>query len=264
MLDTPIPARMLVMEGTSIDAAGIIRVRENRANNLECGLPPVPKDRTLKTEPIAIVGYGPTLNQTWPQLKDYKQIWTTSRAHDFILERGVVPQVHVDLDPRIHKVEFMGNPQKGVRYFLSSHVHPAYPEKMKAGGFDAYMYHIAIDPKERLDGRWPSFKVRFDVGVQAAEIAYQFGYREQHWFGIEYGRAGAETHAAAHWGVKSEQCIVDVDGRLFGSTAMFIHGLLLAEHFLCDRALVRCTIHGDGLLGHFMKARGRVRFTLSP
>ena len=55
---------------------------------------------------------------------------------------------------------------------------------------------------------------------------------------------------------------MDVDGRMFESTQLFIHGLLLAEYFLCDRALVRATIHGDGLLGHFLRARGRTKISV--
>ena len=270
-----IPARMMSMDGTIIEQEGMEAIRANRAINVESGLPPMDKDRELKSGAIAIVGYGPSLLQTWERLREFQKhgapIWTVSKAHDFLVERGIVPTYHLDLDMRVHKAEFMKNPQKGTRYFLSTHIHPSYIEKMKAAGMDVQLFHVAIDPNERLDPRYSAMsknfkragKVRFDAGIQAAEAAFQRGYREQHWFGIEYGRAGEQTHAGLHWGTTSANCVVDVDGRQFGSTKMFFHGLLLAEHFLCDRALVKCTIHGDGLLGHFLNCRGRAKFTLS-
>ena len=258
-----IPARMLCMDGTLIEEAGMVEIRANRQVNVESGLPAVGKDRSLKGR-IAIVGFGPTLNATWERLRQFDTICTVSKAHDFLIERGIKPTYHMDLDSRPHKVEFMTKPQPGVRYFLSTHIHPTYVEKLKAAGVDVSLFHVAIDEHERLHPYYPSFKVRYDAGIQAAELAYQWGYREQHWFGIEYGRAGEQTHADYHWGVTSEHCEVDVDGRIFGSTKLFFHGLLLAEHFLCDRALVRCVIHGDGLLGHFLKARGRTKAVVAP
>lgn len=259
-----IHARAFAIDGTQIERGGMETVRANRAENVRAGVPPMEKkgDGLLKDEPVAIVGYGPSLNATWPRLKEFKTIWTVSKAHDFLVDRGIVPTYHLDLDPRVHKVEFMTKPQKGTQYFLSSHVHPTYPPKLLAAGVDVKMFHVAIDKHEKLDSRYPQLKVRFDAGIQAAEAAFVRGYRNQHWFGIEYGHADdGNTHAGMHWGVTSEKCVVEVDGgRKFISSALFFHGLMLAEQFLCDRALVRCTLHGDGLLGHFMKARGRAKF----
>jgi hypothetical protein len=250
------------MTGTAIDGKGMVTIRENRAINVNAGLPPMDRDRELKGEPIAIVGYGPSLNKTWERLREFKTIWTVSKAHDFLVERGIIPTYHLDLDPRVHKAEFMSKPQKATRYFLSSHVHPSYPEKLKAAGVNAQMFHVAIDKNEKLDPRYPGMKVRFDAGIQAAEAAFLRGYRNQHWFGIEYGHAGSDTHAGMHWGVVAQRCIVEAGGRRFFSSNLFFHGLMLAENFLCDRALVKCTLHGDGLLGHFMRERGKAKFTL--
>lgn len=262
MAELVIRAREVRMQGTTIEEAGMVAIRANRAQNVNRGLPAmVIKDSTPKGR-IAIVGYGPSLQQTWERLRDFDTIWTVSKAYTFLVERGIIPTHHMDLDARQHKVDFMTMPQKSTRFFLSTQVMPTYIDKLQAAGCSIELFHCGIDKHERHDPRYPVVKVRFDAGLEACELALQRGYREQHWFGIEYGRAGAETHAGPHNGIKSEHCSVDVDGRMFGSTRLFFHGLMMAEEFLCDRAVVRCTIHGDGLLGHFLKARGRTRFTL--
>src|SRR5690242_14390519 len=78
----------------------------------------------LKSEPIAIVGYGPSLQDTWPLIKNFKAIMTTSGAHNFLIERGITPTYHVDCDPRPHKAKFTEKPQPGVQYLIGSSAHP--------------------------------------------------------------------------------------------------------------------------------------------
>ena len=260
-----IPCRQLRMEGTLVDTKGMPEVYKNRAANIALKLPPVTFDKELKTKPIAVVGYGPSLNATWERLKTFDVIISTSKAHEFLLDKGLKPTYHMDLDSRKHKMEFMARPQPDVQYILSSHIYPDYPKMLMEKGITPTMFHVGIEKHVKLDPCYPTMQARFDVGVQAAEWAFLNGYRDQHWFGIEYGCAEGtgDTHAGRHWGVPhgpTQRLIVDVDGRRFEGTKLFFHGLLLAEQFLCWRASMKCTIHGDGLLGHFAKARNRAKF----
>ena len=259
-----IPCRQMRMDGTLVDRQGMADVHANRALNCALKLPPVLFDKALKTGPIAVVGYGPSLNQTWERLKDFKVIISTSKAHEFLLDKGLKMQYHMDLDSRKHKMEFMQRPQPDVHYMLSSHIYPAYPKMLMAQGITPRMFHVIIEKHVKLDPCYPGMTARFDVGVQAAEWAFLNGYRDQHWFGIEYGcAADHSTHAGSHWGVPhgpDQRLIVDVDGRHFEGTKLFFHGLLLAEQFICWRAAAKYTIHGDGLLANFAKARNRAKF----
>src|SRR3954470_13717250 len=50
----------------------------------------------LRTEPIAVVGVGSSLNDTWEQIKAFKNVITCSGAHKFLVERGVIPTWHCD------------------------------------------------------------------------------------------------------------------------------------------------------------------------
>ena len=262
-----IPARLLKADGGVVDQTSIYKVHENRAVNVNSGMPPFVKDRAIKPGRIAIVGYGPSLIETWTRLREFDTICTVSKAYNFLTERGIVPTYHVDIDPHMYKAEFMADPRPETKFFLSTHIRPEYIEKLKAAGITPQLFHCGVEPYVKLDKRYPTIKVRFDAGLQAAELMFESGYRAQEWLGIEYGTRGKQTHAGLHWGSSHEKtmCQVDVDGRLFDSTALFFHGLLLAESFLCERqALVKCTIHGDGLLGNFLRVRGRVRFTLKP
>ena len=260
-----IPCRQLKMDGTLVDRVGMPEVYKNRAANCALKLPSVTFDKTLKTEPIAVVGYGPSLNATWERLRDFNVIISTSKAHEFLLDKGLKPTFHMDLDSRKHKMEFMQRPQPDVKYMLSSHIYPEYPKMLLAKGITPQMFHVEIEKHVKLDPCYRGMVARFDVGVQAAEWAFLNGYRDQHWFGIEYGCAAGtgDTHAGRHWGVPhgpDQRIYIDVDGRVFEGTKLFFHGLLLAEQFMCWRAAAKYTLHGDGLLGHFAKARNRAKF----
>ena len=59
----------------------------------------------LLNEPCAIVCYGPSLNDTWEKVKEFKHIFSCSGSHKFLLERGIVPTYLIEVDPRAHKVE---------------------------------------------------------------------------------------------------------------------------------------------------------------
>src|SRR3972149_12275021 len=222
-----VPGLTIARDGTNIEESGLASIRENRTYNVAQGLPPMEKDRELKGR-IAVVGYGPSLNDTWERLRGFDTIITVSKAHDFLVGKGIIPTYHLDVDPRRHKGEFTNLFQKATRYYLTTHVHPSYIDKIKAAGVETRLFHVAIDEHERLDPRYPAMKVRFDAGIQAAEFAFQRGHREQHWFGVEYGCRGAVTHAGYHGGVVTPACLVWVDGQTFESTKMFVHGLLLA------------------------------------
>src|SRR5258708_4739592 len=52
----------------------------------------------LRDEPIAIVCFGPSLNDTWKQVRDFKYIMTCSGAHRFLIDRGIIPTWHTEVD----------------------------------------------------------------------------------------------------------------------------------------------------------------------
>src|SRR5688572_2533433 len=71
--------------------------------------------------PISLVGYGPSLKDTWQDIKP--PILTMSGAHDFLIDKGVIPDFHCDVDPRPHKVEML-TPHKDVIYLMGSVCNP--------------------------------------------------------------------------------------------------------------------------------------------
>jgi len=200
-------------------------------------------DGVGKDEPIAIVGYGPSLKQTWEQLRGYRYIWTVSGAHDFLLERGIVPTYHTDVDWQTHKPGFIKQPHPDVQYRMCNGIHPTYTEKLRP--FRLTMFEPAdMAPKYyKPSGEYPTAPKVGNAGQQAALLAKQDGWDAQHWFGFdhcyEYDGVSPQkrtthesiTHAGAHHGPHKWPLVymrAQANGRVYETS----HELLVAAKLL--------------------------------
>jgi uncharacterized Rossmann fold enzyme len=59
----------------------------------------------LQAEAVSIVGYGPSLADTWKDISG--PVVTVSGAHDYLVERGITPDWHVECDGRDHKTKHL-------------------------------------------------------------------------------------------------------------------------------------------------------------
>jgi len=108
---------------------------EQMAQSLKQGFPRLAKV-PVANRSISLIGYGPSLEDTWKQIT--RPIMTMSGAHDFLIERGIVPDFHCEMDPRKHKVSML-TPHRDVHYFMASVCHPLMWEKLQ--GFSIALWH---------------------------------------------------------------------------------------------------------------------------
>lgn len=242
-----------------VDVTGIAPLRANRVANEERGLPNVPASLKTRDARVAIVGYGPSLLDTWEELRDFDgAIWTTSKAHDFLVEREIHPTFHTDVDFREHKIGFLCRPSARTTYILNLGVAPGYLDKLH--GLTAYGFNVLLPSGGGpYSMHYTKYTARFDAGLQAAEIAYQLGYRRQTWYGIDCSYRGETTHAGSHSGIKWQPERVSIAGKAYDTSAMLIRQVLDAELLLRERQKLVVRITGDGLLRPFLCARGRVK-----
>ncbi|MCI0564618.1 MAG: DUF115 domain-containing protein, partial [Nitrososphaera sp.] len=128
-------------------------IQPNIIANADNHYPAWKPDPTPKRHRLAVVGYGPSLRESWEDLKPYTHIWTVSGAHDFLLERGIIPTYHTDLDYRAYKADFIKTPHSSVKYVMATAVHPAYTEKLK--DFDLQLFHCVSPYDYEYRGDYP-------------------------------------------------------------------------------------------------------------
>lgn len=164
------------------------------------------KDR-LQTVPdhdgrIAIVCYGPSLEETWQEVRHYDKIITCSGAHKFLIDRGIVPTWHAEVDPRPHKADLISIPHKDVQYLVASVCHKAVFDLLE--GFNVKLWHVFSHESDRKvpmafpRGEW-CITGGSNVGLRCMVLARFMGFRRMTLFGMDYSfKIDGTQHAGWH------------------------------------------------------------------
>lgn len=212
-------------------------------------------------ERIAVVCFGPSLKQEWEKLKDFKWIITCSGAHKFLIERGIIPTWHTDVDPRKHKIELMGQPHPDVTYLPISSAHHEYIDHLN--GYKTLLWHgFQGDDLNKLPiiyprGEWV-FAGGCTAGLRTLLIARFLGFTKIDLFGMDcsYPPDNVGEHAAPHPNPSKDglKFATMFEGVKYNTTAGMVEA---AKQFFSEIALLKdCEImmHGDGLLQHMAKS----------
>lgn len=203
---------------------------------------------------MAIVCYGPSLNDTWEQVKKFRFVMTCSGAHKFMIDRGVVPTHHVEVDPRAHKAKLIGQPHPDVEYLISSTCHAAVWDLLE--GFDAKLWNV-FDPNEDAmrtlpQGEW-AVMGGCSVGLRAITLARFLGFKRLHVFGMDGNIGSSGVHAAEHPNQPQTHCLTTVNGREFRTTPALLEAARQTWHELDQMTDVQATFYGDGLVQEMSK-----------
>lgn len=203
----------------------------------------------LRSEPIAVVGYGPSLNDTWEKIREFKWVISCSGAHPFLIERGIVPNWHVAVDPLAgNTVRLIGQPHPDVEYLIASTCHPDVLEHLK--GFKVKLWHIFDSAEEGMRtlpyGEWALFGGS-DAGLRSLVMARFFGFTDLHVFGIDGSFGATGRHAGAHPSPQKPHYELEYNGRTFYTTPAMVTCAKQLPHEMNQLPDVKATFYGDGL-----------------
>jgi len=203
----------------------------------------------LREEPIAVVCFGPSLRDTWEQVREFRYIITCSGAHRFLIERGIIPTFHVEVDPRPHKIVLLGEPHPEVEYLIASACHPDYFKCLE--GYNVKLWHAfdANDEPLRMlpPGEW-AITGGCDAGLRAMTIARFLGFRKLHIFGKDGSIGEAGTHADPHPNHGSGYALTEYEGVEYKTTPAFLEAARGTLHELDQMPDVEATFYGEGLV----------------
>lgn len=214
-----------------------------------------------------IACYGPSLLKTWPEIEAERKyfdrdVFSVSGSHDFLVRRGIVPNYHIECDPRVHKAANLNNPQPGVKYYIASCCHPEYVQKLK--DYDISLWHLCNGQDsfrivEELESEKDQSLITGggSVGLRSIALAYAMGYREFHIYGMDCSFTSDDEPkqwAGPHKGKR--QKVMDIkteDGRWFKTSPVLV---TYTRHFFdtVQRAPdAKFFMQGDGLLQHMCR-----------
>jgi len=160
----------------------------------------------VKSGPIAIVGSGPSLADTFDTVRalhfDGVPIVTLNGAYHYLLERNIRPAAQVVLDARPSTARFLDPVVPRCKYFVASQCHPEVWATV-AGRPQTFIWHaIAPTNPERalLDtyygrGRWMPVSGGTTVFSRTLFLLRQGGWLRFHVFGVDSCWMGEAHHA---------------------------------------------------------------------
>ncbi len=202
-----------------------------------------------RPEPVAVVNFGPSLNDTWEQIRDFTYVITCSGAHRFLVERGILPTWHVEVDPRAHKVELIGPPQQATEYLIASTCHAKVFDHLE--GHRVLLWHVFDSAEEGIralpPGEW-AVTGGCSVGLRTLTIAGFLGFRDLHVFGMDGCEGASGKHAAAHPSQPKGHAITVYNGVEYRTTPSMLAAAQQTWHELDQMPAVRATFYGEGLV----------------
>lgn len=204
--------------------------------------------------PIAVVCFGPSLNDTWEQIKNFKYVMSCSGSHKFLVDHGIIPTWHVEVDPREHKIKLIGQPQKETEYLIASTCHPKVFDHLE--GYNVKLWNVFDGEADALrtlpQGEWALFGGS-SVGLRALTISRFLGFKDLHVFGMDgnFGKSG--KHAAEHPNQPPGHQLTEYRGRTYEVTPSTLECCKQTFHELDQMPDVKAKFYGEGLCQEMAK-----------
>lgn len=199
---------------------------------------------------ISIACYGPSLADTWQSLTG--DVLSIAGSHHFLLDRCIVPEYHVECDPRDDKMPFFERAHPDTTFLMASVCHPRLMDMLC--DHKVVLWHIwnGKEDDDWVEANEPDYwtiKAGSTAGLNAIMIAYILGYRTMHIHGMDSSSKDENSrHAGPHYGKHQTPVYVTCGDRRFLSTNQMISAA--REYFGLAAQLpgASLTLHGDGLL----------------
>jgi hypothetical protein len=158
-----------------------------------------------KTDRIALVGGGPSLNDTVGELRELlwagAKLVTVNGAYNWALEHNFRPSTQIVLDARESNVRFLSPEVPLCNYVLASQCHPALWDAVE-GRERVWIFHPVVSDgpeKDLLDAYyhklWQPITGGSTVGMRALVVMRTLGYLRFDLFGMDSCFRGAAHHA---------------------------------------------------------------------
>jgi len=205
-----------------------------------------------------IVGGGPSLKESLPTIRKMHDrgatIFALNGVHDWLIERGIIPEFHVILDAKPENVAFVQKPHKRVCYLMAAQCHPSVFEALE--GFEVVQWVAWIPGGEDIADEYPDIPINLigggnTVGIKTMCLTHIWGFRKLHLFGFDSSYRGDENHAYEQSMNDGEDVLsLMTAGRKFKCAKWMARQVVDFQEFAKRLTMggSEIKVHGDGLL----------------
>lgn len=218
--------------------------------------------KEIRTEPIAVVCFGPTLNDTWEEIKKFKYSMSCSGSHKYLRDKGLTPNWHCEVDPRDHKVKLLGDDiSSETNFLMASCCHPLVFDHLEKHNARITLWHTYSGESQ---SRVPEVFPRGDwiitgganVGLRALVLARMLGFLDIHVLGMDGSfPENGNKHAAEHPNQAKGHILAEFEGRKFATTTAFLECARTTFHEIAMLTDVKLTFYGDGLIQYMAQKK---------
>lgn len=221
--------------------------------------------------PLLLVGGGPSLADTIPQIREMKEagakIFAHNNAAKYLSQLGIEVDGHVIIDSRPENVRFVEECWAKTLY-ISSQCHPSLFDKAESIGYPVEMWHPIIDGIEKHIPTESPLLIGggLTVGLSAMCLSYTLGYREMHLFGYDSCHSESGSHAYSQpMNDTDEITEVVVDNRVFRCSVTMAAQANSFQKIAEMLADLNCLIyvHGEGLIPYIYERMTREEWVMT-
>lgn len=239
---------------TLVPAVAVDKRRENVRSAIARGLPRLTRTQKDDAATLHIACYGPSLQDTWQELRGKSPIIAMSGATKFLAERGIIADYALEMDPRVSQLSVSLPPVKGVTYLVASCVCPEYFDQLKEAGNQVVLWHT-------VNTNWDdeiAFIAQHDpgelvvhagstVGIASLHIGGILGFKRFEIHGMDGSFRDGARHAGIHGGkVQKDTHTWAAGGKTYRTSKIMANAV--AETINTAKNFPILTVwHGDGL-----------------
>lgn len=241
----------------------------------------VPTQDLKRDKPIALVCFGPSLNQTWLGITEFEHRMTCSGGYKFLRDRGLEVNWHVEVDPRSHKTKLIGdNISPNTEFLIASCCHPDVFKHLENFHANITLWHTySGESSQKIPtifnrGEWV-MTGGANVGLRALVLARLLGFTDIHIFGMDgsFPKPDDECkglrHAASHPNVAKKYIVTKFNDKDFYTTPAFLECAKMTFHEISMLPDTKITFYGEGLIQEMAKhdktpRRNKVQIAFCP
>lgn len=221
------------------------------------GHPRLQECTDIKSETLSVVCYGPSLADTWQDIQ--RPMATVSGALKFLQARGITPDYHIAMDPRLEAVEHVTPAVDGVHYLMASVCHPKTWTVLLGQRITLWhaISHKGITDKwvEKMDPGQPVIQMGSHVGLGALHIGGMMGFRKFAIHGMDGSVRDNHRHAGPHPGKAQKHDITwSVHGVKYQTSKVMSNGVQEVMGAI-ENFPILCIFYGDGLTQALIRKR---------
>jgi len=216
-------------------------------------------------EQVVIVGGGPSVEQTLPEILWRKSIgqsvYAVNGSAKWLNDHGIIPDAQIIIDAQPHNLRFIKE-AKAKRRFLASQCHPSLFDTKNVTLFHMNTEGI-LDAIPENDKPLNLISSGTTVSLAAMAIAYTQGFRSMHLHGFD--SSFEEKHHAYQQTENDKDAVLDVSvyDRAFKAAPWMVKQAQEFQVLASQLADAGCvvTVAGDGLLpfiAHCMSSTGEI------